>query len=209
MLKVKVCGITNIKDALLAERLGADALGFIFFPRSPRYVSMKTARTIIRRLSPFTIPVGVFVNQAIDHVLYTASNVGLRMVQLHGDESPAVCRSIAPKLPVIKAFRLKDNQSLVAIKRYRVSYLLLDSWEAQNFGGTGKCFDWRLLYPLRGRTDIILSGGLTVENVAAGIAILQPALVDFNSSVESRPGQKNPVKLQRMFAEINRIRYGC
>jgi phosphoribosylanthranilate isomerase len=204
MARVKICGITNLEDALLAAALGADALGFIFYPKSPRVVAPETARAIIKQLPPFVTTVGVFVDEEAAKVRDLAAQVGLDWLQLHGKESPDYCRSLGRR--IIKGFRIKDQSSLADLAAYRdaAQALLLDTYKKGLPGGTGESFDWQLAREARPFGPIILSGGLTPGNVAQAIAIVQPQAVDVASGVEAAPGQKDPAKLRAFFEAVAR-----
>lgn len=199
MVRIKICGITNLDDALLAAELGADALGFIFYPKSPRQVDAETARAIIAQLPPFVAAVGVFVDEAAAVVRDLAVQAGLDWVQLHGQESPEYCRSLERK--VIKAFRIQDESSLIRLADYQgtVQALLLDTYKKGQVGGTGEIFDWHLARKAKQYGPIILAGGLTSENVAQAIATVGPAAVDAASGIEAAPGKKDPKKLRAFF----------
>jgi len=205
MIKIKICGITNIEDALLAAELGADALGFIFYPQSPRKVAPETAREIIAQLPPFVASVGVFVDEAAAVLKELAARVGLDWVQLHGQESPEYCRSLGRR--VIKGFRIKDENSLRELEPYRdaVQAFLLDTYKKGQVGGTGEVFDWYLAREAKKFGQIILAGGLTPENVGQAIAIALPAAVDAASGTEAEPGRKDPAKLRAFFKAIRGI----
>ena len=205
MVKIKICGITNLEDALLAAELGADALGFIFFPQSPRKVAPETAREIIAQLPPFVASVGVFVDEAAAVLKELAARVGLDWVQLHGQESPEYCRSLGRR--VIKGFRIKDENSLRELEPYRdaVQAFLLDTYKKGQVGGTGEVFDWYLAREAKKFGQIILAGGLTPENVGQAIAIALPAAVDAASGTEAEPGRKDPAQLRAFFKAIRGI----
>jgi phosphoribosylanthranilate isomerase len=204
MARVKICGITNLEDALLAAALGADALGFIFYPKSPRVVAPETARAIIKQLPPFVTTVGVFVDEEAAKVRDLAAQVGLDWLQLHGKESPDYCRSLGRR--IIKGFRIKDQSSLADLAAYRdaAQALLLDTYKKGLPGGTGESFDWQLAREARPFGPIILSGGLTPDNVAEAIATAEPQAVDVASGVEAAPGQKDPAKLRAFFEAVAR-----
>jgi phosphoribosylanthranilate isomerase len=199
MVRIKICGITNLEDALLAAALGADALGFIFYPKSPRAVAPETARAIIKQLPPFVSTVGVFVDEEAAKVRDLAAQVGLDWLQLQGKESPEYCRSLSRR--VIKGLRIKDQSSLADLAAYRdaAQALLLDTYKKGLPGGTGESFDWQLAREARQFGPIILSGGLTPDNVAEAIATAEPQAVDVASGVEAAPGQKDPAKLRAFF----------
>ncbi len=208
MLKIKICGITNLEDALLAEKLGADMLGFIFYPESSRYVPVSKAAKIIRSLSPFTKKVGVFVNVKKINALNAARKLHLDFVQLAGDESVTDVRKIQKQIPVIKAFRITPDFKLTALSRSPAALRLVDSKVDGSYGGSGKSFDWKMLSGLKGDSRLMLAGGLSSVNLKQAYEILQPAAVDLTSSVESRPGKKDSDKLKRFFEVANEIRFG-
>jgi phosphoribosylanthranilate isomerase len=203
MVRIKICGITNLEDALLAAELGTDALGFIFYPKSPRKVDPEVARAIIAQLPPFVAAVGVFVDEEAAMVRDLAARVGLDWVQLHGQESLEYCRNLGCK--VIKGFRIQDEKSLLELEPYReaVQAFLLDTYKPGQVGGTGESFDWRLAREARQYGRIILAGGLRAENVAQGIATAQPDAVDAASGTEAAPGKKDPAKLRAFFKAVN------
>ncbi|MEK9629780.1 MAG: phosphoribosylanthranilate isomerase [Nitrospinota bacterium] len=192
--QVKVCGMTNLKDALAAVESGADAIGFIFYKKSPRSVNMKTVREIVAELPPFVDTVGVFVNETADQINKIADRCKLDRIQLHGDESPAFCNKIRRR--VIKAIRVKDMQSLKNLSNYPVSSFLLDTYSEEQKGGTGKIFDWNLVHPAKKCGPVILAGGLTPNNVRQAIRRVQPYGVDVCSGVESQPGIKDHTKMK-------------
>jgi phosphoribosylanthranilate isomerase len=202
MVRIKICGITNLADALLAAELGADALGFIFYPKSSRKVEPEAARAIIAQLPPFVAAVGVFVDEEAAMVRDLAARVGLDWVQLHGQESPEYCRGLGCK--VIKGFRIRDEASLRLLADYQgvAQALLLDTYKPGQAGGTGESFDWRLAREARKYGRIILAGGLRPENVAQAIATAQPDAVDAASGTEASPGKKDPVKLRAFFKAV-------
>lgn len=189
MVRVKICGITNLEDALMTVEAGADALGFVFFQGSPRNISPDTAAAIIRSLPPFVQTVGLFVNEEPATVNAIADRCGLDLVQLHGDESPEYCTAI--KRRIIKAFRVKDASSVDAMTDYPVAACLLDAWSPAARGGTGTTFNWDIAAGVAVEHSIILAGGLTPDNVAEAIAVVKPYAVDVSSGVESAPGKKD------------------
>ncbi len=203
MVRVKICGIINLEDALLAADLGANALGFIFYAKSPRSVAPEVAREIIRQLPPFIVTVGVFVNEDAAVVRDLAERVGLDWVQPHGSETPEYCRSLGRR--VMKAFRIQDEESLKDLQAYRgaVQAFLLDTYKKGQVGGTGETFDWELARQAQSYGPIVLAGGLTPANVAQAIAIAQPQAVEVASGVESAPGKKDPEKLRAFFRAIS------
>jgi len=205
MVRIKICGITNLEDARLAAELGAHALGFIFYPKSPRAVAPDAAREIIRNLPPLVMTVGVFVDEEAELVRETAERAGLDWVQLHGQESPEYCRSLGRR--VIKGFRIKDQGSLSPLPDYRdaVQAFLLDTYKAGTAGGTGETFDWMLARQAVALWPIILAGGLNPENIGQAIKVAQPAAVDVASGVETSPGKKDPEKIRAFFGAIRNV----
>jgi len=189
MVEVKICGITNLEDALTAIAAGADALGFVFHPNSPRHVFPEQAAAIIRHLPPFVQTVGLFVNEPLEMVNATADQCGLDLVQLHGEEKPGYCDAV--KRRVIKTLRVKDITSLEPMRDYRVAAFLLDAWSPSAHGGTGQTFNWEIAACVAQSNRIILAGGLTPGNVAEAVRQVRPYGVDVSSGVESEPGKKD------------------
>ncbi|MFQ5574027.1 MAG: phosphoribosylanthranilate isomerase [Terriglobia bacterium] len=200
--RVKICGITNERDALAAVELGAHAVGFIF-AESPRRVTPAQARPIIERLPPFVSKVGVFVDEEGAAVEETAAFCGLDTVQFHGSETPDYCAGFRAK--VIKSFRVKDAVRERDLEPYRVDAFLLDTYSREAFGGTGKTFDWQVALEVKqaGR-PLILSGGLNPENVAEAVELVCPYAVDVSSGVERAPGEKDPTKLKAFIDSVLR-----
>jgi phosphoribosylanthranilate isomerase len=199
-VKVKVCGMTNLKDALVAVEEGADAVGFIFYKKSPRSVTMKIVREIILELPPFVDTVGVFVDETAEQINKIADSCNLDMIQLHGDESPTFCKRIRRR--VIKAFRVKDMQSVKKLSSFQVSGFLLDTFSKDLHGGTGKVFDWNLALPAKKFGPIIMAGGLTPNNVQQAIRQVRPYGVDVCSGVESEPGIKDHKKIKAFLKNV-------
>lgn len=195
MVRIKICGITNREDALMAVEAGADALGFVFFQGSPRYISPEQAAGIIRCLPPFVQTVGLFVNEEVTTVNRVADQCGLDLVQLHGEESPDYCLAVTRK--IIKAFRIKNASDLDHMHDYQVAGYLLDAWSPSAHGGTGTTFNWDIAARVAVSHCIILAGGLTPENVAEAIVEVTPYAVDVSSGVESVPGKKDAGKVVR------------
>jgi phosphoribosylanthranilate isomerase len=223
-LRVKICGITRLPDALAAVEAGADALGFMFYERSPRYVRAAAAAQIIRELPPRVTRVGVFVNATEEEVRRTAAECGLDALQFHGEESPEFCArfggevsadvlrtlsraadgGLGPVFRVIKAFRIRDADSLDALPAYRCGAWLLDSYVPGQPGGTGSTFNWDLAIEAgRAGRPVILAGGLVPENVAEAVRRVRPYGVDVSSGVESAPGRKDPARV-RAFVQAAR-----
>ena len=202
--RVKICGITTWDDARLSIDLGASALGFNFYPPSPRAISPADAWSIIRRLPPFVEVVGVFVNWPPLVVDAMARAVRLGSVQLHGDESPAEVAELVRKHRVIKAVQVKRGFRVASLARFRAAdAILLDGFARGLHGGTGNTLDWKLARAAGRFGKIILAGGLKPENIAEAIRATQPYAVDVASGVESRPGRKDPAKLRALFAVVN------
>jgi phosphoribosylanthranilate isomerase len=194
MVKVKICGITTLDDAMMAVAAGADALGFVFHEKSPRSINPVAAAKIIAKLPPFVQTVGLFVNEEIEQINWAADFCGLDVVQLHGDESPEDCLEVHHR--VIKAFRIQNIVSIDPLKKYQVSGYLLDAWCPDCYGGTGKTFNWEVAAAARQCGRIILAGGLSPDNVAEAIRVVQPYAVDVSSGVESAPGKKDAEKVK-------------
>jgi phosphoribosylanthranilate isomerase len=220
MFRIKICGITNTDDARAVAEAGADAVGLNFYPKSPRYVSAATARTIAEVLPAGVVKVGLFVNADEDVVRETAQHVGLDLIQLHGDEPPEYLRDLAGavSLPVMRAFRW-DSAGLTPIVEYlgqcrRLGCLphlvLIDSYQPGVYGGTGTTADWAAVAAYTTMPDVpplVLAGGLTPENVADAIAAVRPAAVDTASGVERGPGRKDPA-LVRAFVRAAQVAMG-
>ncbi len=199
MTRVKICGITRGEDAELATTLGASAVGFVFWPRSPRFVEPSRARDIVRALPPFVTPVGVFVDQPAGHVKDVAAVVGLGAVQLHGNEDVGFCRALGRR--VIKASSVEQATALAGYWPFEVT-LLLDAVDAERRGGTGQTVDWSGAAALAARRRVILAGGLHPENVGDAIRQVRPFAVDVSSGVESAPGVKDESRLRAFFAAV-------
>jgi phosphoribosylanthranilate isomerase len=199
MVKVKICGITRLEDALTASDAGADALGFVFYSRSPRHVTPEQAAEIIGHLPPFVQTVGLFVNEEVSIINSIADQCGLDLIQLHGEETPDYCNAIRRR--VIKAFRVKDSSTLDLLAPYNVAGYLLDAWSPAAHGGTGQTFNWEIAAEAAKRGQrIVLAGGLTPDNVAESIRQTCPYGVDVSSGVEAGPGRKDACKV-RLFIE--------
>jgi len=203
MVKVKICGITCLADALAAAQAGADALGFMFYERSARAITLSRAIEIIRELPPFIVKVGVFVNPSAEEVRRAAE--WLDVVQLHGAESPEFCSTV-PR-PVLKAIRVRDESSLETIRTFAVSGILLDAYVEGQLGGTGARFNWDLAVRAKALSrPIVLAGGLTPENVGEAVQRVSPYGVDVSSGVESAPGRKDIAKLAQFIARAKAVR---
>ena len=197
MVKAKVCGITTPEDALAAAGSGADAVGLVF-AESPRRLKVEQAREIAAILPDGVLKVGVFVNEEPEEVLRIAREVGLDYAQLHGDESPETVTLLREGgVKVIKALRVRGAGSLEAMDDYEADLFLLDAWSEKARGGTGERFDWETAKSIKGRGNILVSGGLTPENVPEAIRFFEPYGVDASSSLEDAPGKKNEELVRR------------
>jgi phosphoribosylanthranilate isomerase len=199
---VKICGITRLEDACAAVREGAHAIGFVFWPKSPRYIDPERAREIVRAIDVPVITVGVFVNQPADEINRTANKAGLSMVQLHGDETPDSLAEI--ERPVMKALSLEQT-AVDAGSWRRGTPLLVDAHDPVKRGGTGRTADWAKAAPLARRRRVVLAGGLSAENVRDAIAQVRPFGIDVSSGVESEPGIKDGTKLTALFTALEGI----
>lgn len=205
-VKVKICGITSAEDATVAVEAGADALGFVFYRKSPRYIEPAMARQIIMGLPPLVLPVGVFVNEEQSVVRNLMDDCGLSLAQLHGSESAAYCQELGR--PVLKALRVKDRSAFLALAEFRgragVRGFVLDAFSDQAYGGTGQVIDWQLAAEAAKAANILLAGGLTPDNVQQAIQAVQPYGVDVSSGVEREPGKKDHEKV-RAFIRAARV----
>ena len=207
-MRVKICGITRPEDAQQAVELGAWAIGLIFHAPSPRKVDLDTAAAIGAEFKRQVEVVGVFVNRELDYVAEVADACSLSMLQLHGDEGPVYCDEIRRRtgLKIMKSARVRDAASLQALNAFaRVDYHLVDAHHPDLFGGTGETFDWALLAGRRSKVPLVLSGGLTPDNVADGIRATHPFGVDTASGTEASPGVKDPAKVQAFFRAVEQV----
>jgi len=199
-MRVKICGLTRKEDALLAQQLGAWALGFIFYPKSPRWVSGSAVKTILEGIT--TPAIGVFVNQT-ESVLDIAAEAGLSGIQLHGDETPEECRRIRKNFDgfLIKAIQLKEKKDLQQIETYKddVDYILIDATHNGQYGGTGQTADWSLAALAAKQASVILAGGLNDKIILAAAAQVSPYALDLSSGIETSPGIKDPIKMHNLF----------
>jgi phosphoribosylanthranilate isomerase len=194
-MRVKVCGITNLEDAELCVEAGADALGFIFVEGTPRFMTPDAAARIIAELPPFVTPVGVFWDHAAGHIKAVVEQCGLAALQFHGNEPPEALAGFA--VPAIKTIKVSGAESLAEMDRYTVSAFLLDSPARWSEGEARSPIPWELVRRAAARKPIILSAGLTPDNVATAVRLTWPFAVDVNSGVEARPGKKDPDKVRR------------
>jgi phosphoribosylanthranilate isomerase len=204
MTRVKICGITELEDAQMAAELGAWALGMIFWPGSPRACSIEQAEAIGAQHHRHVELAGVFVNATLDHVAETADVCRFSLLQLHGDEGPAYCQEAARRTGcrVIKAARARDAAAVQGLRAYATAFHMLDTHSQRAPGGTGESFDWELARLHPGQPPLILSGGLTPDNVGEAIAAVRPFAVDTASGTEAAPGRKDPAKLTAFFRAV-------
>jgi len=201
MVKVKICGITNHEDVQKAVYYGAWAVGFIFYKKSPRYVSPSKARKLIEALPPFVTPVGVFVNLNERAVKDICKFTKIRTLQFHGDEDVHFCNRFKD-YKVIKAFRVSDQFNFNQILKYKVDAYLFDTYLGSLYGGSGKTFNWKLLQGQKFDKPFILSGGLKAENIREAVETVTPYAVDVSSGIEKSPGIKNPRLIRDFFWQL-------
>ena len=199
MIPTKICGITNLSDAQAAAVHGASAIGFIFYEKSSRAISIEDAKFISGHLSNDISKVGVFVNHDTAFIEEAIRSVSLNIIQLHGDETPGFCNQF--DVPVFKAVRIKNEASLSVMDQYNVAGFLLDTFSNKQYGGTGETFDWSILNE-QIDTPIILSGGLNPDNILDAIDSVNPAAIDVNSGVELSPGKKDHQKINLLFENL-------
>jgi len=199
MVKIKICGITSLDDARAASDFGADAIGFVFFKDSPRYISVRKAASIIQKLPSFITTIGVFVNEPPQYIENVVSETGIDIIQLHGEEPPEMCRF---SRRTIKAIRVKSLESLDPLVTYKdlVSGFLLDTYAPKTLGGTGQVFNWSIAVEAKQFGRIILAGGLTIDNIVKAIKSVKPYGVDVSSGVELGKGKKDH-KTMKLFIE--------
>lgn len=198
MTRVKICGITNLEDALYAAECGADALGFVLYEKSPRYIRNNKVYEIVKKLPPFVKTVGLFVNAGLDYVLDAVDYCHLNLVQLHGDEDLEFCKEVKKKTGVIKAIRVKGSESIKEIQQFSsvIRTFLLDAYIEGTYGGTGASFDWELVHQAKEFGDIVIAGGLNRENILEVVKNIKPYGVDVSSGVEISPGKKDKEKVK-------------
>jgi len=204
MVKVKICGITNLADAKAAVGAGCDALGFVFYKKSPRYISPEHASWIIRKLPGKIAKIGVFVNEKVEKIKTTAKLCSLDFIQLHGSESIDFCKKLKG-LKIIKVFRVQNSINENNISRYKVEGYLFDTYLKSKAGGTGKSFNWKLLCGIKKtKTPVFLSGGINIKNVKQAVKAVKPRWVDVSSSVEKLPGKKDAKKVREFIKAAKR-----
>ena len=201
-MKIKICGITNYEDAKLACDLGADAIGFIFYKKSKRSVDAEEVKNIISKLPAFILKVGVFVNERIDIVNQIMQDCKLNIAQLHGDENVEYLNEI--NFPVVKALRISNNYDYNILKQYLNFNILLDTFNNNEFGGTGTNFKWDTI-PSDIKSKIILAGGIKEENLEEIFSNILPYAIDVSSSLEEYPGKKNKSKMLSFFEKYNKL----
>ncbi len=204
MTKVKICGVTNYEDAKVSLDLGADLLGFNFYEKSPRYVTPDEAIAIIRKLPGFVDVAGVFVNEPVERIRQISDHCQLNWVQLHGDETPEFCQSLmSVNVKTMKALRVEDTADIDKAEAFYTDAVLLDAFDGELYGGTGKTFDWNIVGHIGKR--VFLAGGIDPENAAAAVE-LGVYGIDICSGVESKPGRKDHKKLRALFENIRFVR---
>lgn len=206
-IKVKICGITNAEDAKAAVDAGADAIGFVLYRKSPRFVEAELVKRIVAGLPPFVSPVGVFVNEDMKKVRDLMDSCGLALAQLHGDENAAYCEALGR--PVLKGIRLRDRSTLLALAEYSgralVRGFVVDAFSEETYGGTGQVADWTLAAEAAEAAKVLLAGGLTPENVGKAIEQVKPYGVDVSSGVEASPGKKDHAKIQAFIRSVKLV----
>ena len=201
-VKVKVCGITRAADALLASDLGASAIGFVFWEKSPRFIEPESARAIVSVLPPDVAPVGVFVDAPTQYLTDVVAHVGLAAVQLHGDETPEFCCNLPYR--VMKSVSVRDSVDDERLTRWPASVMvLLDATDPVRKGGTGRTIDWGIAARVSARRRVFLAGGLTASNVGEAVQTVRPYAVDVSSGVEAAPGVKAPDRVQAFFEAVS------
>jgi phosphoribosylanthranilate isomerase len=208
MTEIKVCGITNPEDAIAAVESGAHALGFIFYRKSPRYVSPENAAEIIRNLPERVTKVGVFVNHDSEEVKEVADYCLLDMIQLHGDETPEYAGELS-EYAVIKAVALRSEDDVSGLKRYPVRAILVDAYDPRLYGGTGKTAHWEAALRIKEEYPLILSGGLHAGNIEEALRRVSPQAVDVNSGCEQVPGKKDHDKMRKIIEIVQRFDADC
>ena len=199
MIRVKICGLTNLEDVIAAAELGADAVGFVLYSKSPRCVKPAQVKLMISQLPPYVTTVGVFANQDFREVGEMMEACGFDLVQLQGDESPEFCQRLGSR--VVKAIRVRDVESIKRMAGYSVRAFVLDTFREDQFGGTGEPFDWNLAIQARQFGRVILAGGLTPENVHKAVEEVQPYGVDVSSGVEKHLGKKDHAKIEKFIKQ--------
>ena len=204
IVKVKICGITNYRDAAAAVDMGADLLGFNFYPKSPRFISTQKATEIVNKLPSFIDIAGVFVNASLDDIQEAINQCQLNWIQLHGDESPEFCKEfLSHNVKIIKAIRVKDQADIEKANSFFTDAVLLDAFDPEKYGGTGLTFDWNIIGHIGKR--IFLAGGINPDNAAAAVE-LGVYGIDVCSGIEAKPGKKDHKKMKELFDNIRHLR---
>ncbi len=207
MIRVKICGITSREDAWAAVKAGADALGFIFVKGTPRWIEPEAAAVIAAEIGPFIATVGVFLDRPVEEVEGIAAACGLSLAQLHGSEPPEECARL--RLPFVKSIRVQREDDLAALSKYsRAKAYLLDAYDADRPGGTGRTFPWEIAAKAARTARIVLSGGLTPDNVAQAVLRVRPYAVDVSSGVEASPGRKDHRKMREFIDQAKKAGAG-
>lgn len=204
MTEIKICGVTNMEDASCVATCGADAIGFIFYPKSPRYVAPERVKEIIEKIPKEITKVGVFVNHDVVEVKETIDFCSLDLVQLHGDESPAYCGQF-PQSQVIKTLAPRTEDDLGNVREYPVKAILVDAHDPVRYGGTGEQSDWELAAKVKEISPLILAGGLTLDNIQEAIETVSPHAVDINSGTERSPGKKDHQKVKEIIDLVHQL----
>ena len=200
---MKICGVTNVEDAQFALECGADAIGLNFYERSPRFVTMERAQEIVSKLSEHKSKIGVFVNASRKRILEVIKTVNLSAVQLVGQHGPDDLVNFESS--VIKVFRVYPGFDVEVLRNYIIDAFLLDTYQDETYGGTGKTFDWNVAIKAKEYGKVILSGGLNPENIEDAVKYVQPYGVDVSSGVELRPGRKDPKKIRDFIARARSV----
>ena len=202
--RVKICGLTRLDQALAIADLGVDAIGFILYPPSPRYIEPDKIKEIIKGLPPFVKTVGVVVNESIEKITELRDQTGLDLIQLSGDEDTELINQLTSRnIPFLKTVRVKEAADVDKIKDYSVNAVLLDAWSDTDYGGTGKSFDWNLIKPIKEKFQVILAGGIKPENVIEAVRTVSPYAIDVSSGVEIAPGNKSIGLVEKLLENLN------
>lgn len=204
--KIKICGITTVEQAIEISHLNIDAIGFVLFPPSPRFIKLEKVKSIVASLPPYVTTVGVVVNEPINTIKEMFSKTGLELIQLSGEESPEYCQSLTDLgIKWIKTFRIKKEFDFNILKEFPSKYFLFDAWSKKEYGGTGKSFDWKILNKNLSDYHIILAGGINEQNVVDAIKTAQPYGIDLSSGVEVKPGVKSINKIKKLIGTIDKF----